>query len=70
MQNMKKKPNISILNRIDIFLIKEVVTERPLNNLHTIRYKWSFFSSPNLKNASWEMRKKIYQWYYPFQVPI
>lgn len=67
MQNMKKKPNISILNRIDIFLIKEVVTERPLKNLHTIRYKWSFFSSPNLKNASWEMRKKIYQWYYPFK---
>lgn len=31
MQNMKKKNNISILNRIDIFLIKEVVTERPLN---------------------------------------
>lgn len=35
----EKTPNISILNRIDIFLIKEVVTERPLKNLHTIRYK-------------------------------
>lgn len=56
----EKKPiyRVSILNRIDIFLIKEVVTERPLKNLHTLRYKWSFFSSPNLKNASWEMRKK------------
>lgn len=34
MQNMKKKTNISILYRIDIFLIKEVVTERPLKNLY------------------------------------
>lgn len=53
MQNMKKKPNISILNRIDIFLIKEVVTERPLNNLHTIRYKWSFFQALRNENKKY-----------------
>lgn len=57
---MKKKFNIFILNRIDIFLIKEVVIERLFKNLYMIRYKWSFFLSFNLKNVLWEMRKKIY----------
>lgn len=31
---MKKKFNILILNRIDIFLIKEVVIERLFKNLY------------------------------------